>query len=149
MRLSKRLHGMGGRAAEWLGRVRVWLRGVMPRVAAAAAVLFVLRLLLAGTRAYRETPLGLLGLVTFLAVSATLTYYGLKFLVRLKRALLWRVRRRLVITYLFVGLTPVVLLLVLGLMVALGGSAQAMARVVTVQLSATERQALGSARALA
>ncbi|HYE14571.1 MAG TPA: SpoIIE family protein phosphatase [Pyrinomonadaceae bacterium] len=145
----KSLRGLGEKIAGWLGRVRVWLRGVMPRVAAAAAVLFLLRLLLAGTRAYHETPLGLLGLVTLLAVSATLTYYGLKFLVRLKRALLWRVRRRLVITYLFVGLTPVVLLLVLGLMVALGGSAQAMARVVTVQLSATERQALGSARALA
>ena len=58
-------------------------------------------------------------------------------------------RRRLIITYLFVGLTPVVLLLALGALAATGGSSQAMVRVVTVQLEATERQTLEGAQALA
>jgi sigma-B regulation protein RsbU (phosphoserine phosphatase) len=135
--------------AEALSRVREWLRRVMPRVALAAVALFLLRLLIRDTSLYRNTVVGLLGPLTFLAVAATVIYYGLKLLVRLKRRLLWRVRRRLIITYLFVGLTPVVLLLMLGALAATGGSSQAMGRVVTVQIDATERQALESARTLA
>src|SRR3712207_4526452 len=113
----------------------------MPRVAAAAAVLFVLRLLVQNTSLYRETFVGALGPLTFAAVAAVVCYYGLKILVRLKRLLLWRVRRRLVITYLFVGLTPIVLLLVLGYLAAMLGSGQAMVRLVTVEYNVTERQA--------
>ena len=137
------------RLAETLAVVREWLRRVMPRVALAAVALYVLFLLVRNTWLYRNTPVGVLGLLTFLAVSATIVYYGLKFLVRLKRMLLWRVRRRLIITYLFVGLTPIVLLLMLGALAATGGSSQAMVRVVTVQLNATERQTLEGARSLA
>ena len=51
---------------------------------------------------------------------------GLKLAVRLKRMLLWKVRRRLIVTYLLIGLTPVVLLLALGALAATGGSSQAM-----------------------
>jgi phosphoserine phosphatase RsbU/P len=130
-------------------RLERWLRRAMPRVALAAVVLFVVRWLLAGTELYRTTPLGLLGQLTALAVSATAVYYGARVLLRLKRMLLWRVRRRLVITYLFVGLTPIVLLVVLGFVATVGGSSQAMVRLVTVQLRAAERQALDEARALA
>jgi sigma-B regulation protein RsbU (phosphoserine phosphatase) len=121
----------------------------MPRVALAAVALFLVRLFVRDTRAYVETPLGLLGPVTFLACASVVLYYGLKILVRLKRMLLWKVRRRLIITYLFVGLTPVVLLFMLGALAATGGSSQAMVRVVAVQIDATERQARESARALA
>src|SRR5215212_10926055 len=142
-------HGASERAAEAFARAREWTRRVMPRVAIAAGVLYVLRLLLRDTGVYKNTPLGLIGPLTFLAVCAVLAYYGLKILVRLKRKLLWRVRRRLIITYLFVGLTPVVLLLALGALAATGGSSQAMVRVVTVEIEATERQALEGARALA
>jgi len=130
-------------------RVEERLRRVMPRVALAAVALFVVRWLVAGTEAYRTTPLGLLGPLTAAAVTAAVTYYLVRFLLRLKRMLLWRVRRRLVITYLFVGLTPVVLLLILGFVATVGGSSQAMVRVVAVQLRAAERQALDEARALA
>jgi sigma-B regulation protein RsbU (phosphoserine phosphatase) len=147
--MSSRLQGASDRFAEALARAREWLRRVMPRVAVAAVALYVLRLLIAGTWLYRNTPVRLVGLLTFLAVCATVLYYGLKILVRLKRLLLWRVRRRLIITYLFVGLTPVVLLLLLGALAATGGSSQAMVRVVTVEVGATERQALEGARALA
>ena len=109
-----RWQGVSESLAERLGRAREWLRRVMPRAALVAGGLFVARLFVRDTRLYRETPVGLLGVVAFCAVAFVLLYYGLKILVRLKRMLLWRVRRRLIITYLFVGLTPVVLLLALG-----------------------------------
>ncbi len=141
--------GVSDRFAERFARAREWLRRVMPGVALAALALYVVRLLIQGTSAYRETPLRLVGVLAFLAVAAVVCYYGLKLLVRLKRRLLWRVRRRLIITYLFVGVTPVVLLLLLGALVAAGGSSQAMARVVTVQVGETERHALESARTVA
>jgi phosphoserine phosphatase RsbU/P len=147
--MSGRLQKASDRFAEALAQVREWLRRVMPFVAVAAVALYVLRLLIAGTSLYRNTPLGLVGLLTLLAVSATVLYYGLKILVRLKRLLLWRVRRRLIITYLFVGLTPVVLLLLLGALAATGDSSQAMVRVFTVEVGASERQALEDARTLA
>jgi phosphoserine phosphatase RsbU/P len=147
--MGERLQRTSDRLADSSAVVREWLRRVMPRVAVAAVVLFVLRLLVRDTSLYRETPLGFLGALTFLAVCATVVYYGVKSLVRLKRLLLWRVRRRLIITYLFVGVTPIVLLLMLGALAAVGGSSQTMVRVVSVEISATERQALEGARALA
>jgi sigma-B regulation protein RsbU (phosphoserine phosphatase) len=147
--MSGKRQAASDRLAEALARAREWLRRVMPRVASASIALFLLRLLVRDTWLYRDTAFGLLGPLTFCAVAATVLYYGIKSLVRLKRLMLWKVRRRLIITYLFVGLTPVVLLLMLGALAATGGSSQAMVRVVTVQLGATERQALESARALA
>jgi sigma-B regulation protein RsbU (phosphoserine phosphatase) len=147
--MSSRLQGFSERSAEAFARARGWLRRAMPRAALAAGALFLLRLLVRDTATYKETAVGLLGPLTFLACAAVVLYYGLKLLVRLKRRLLWRVRRRLVITYLFVGLTPVVLLVALGALAAAGGSSQAMARAVTVQVGATEREALEGARALA
>jgi sigma-B regulation protein RsbU (phosphoserine phosphatase) len=147
--MGARRQGASDRFAEWFAGAREWLRRVMPRVALAALALYVVRLLIQNTNVYRSTPLRIVGLLAFLAVAATVCYYGLKLLVRLKRRLLWRVRRRLIITYLFVGMTPVVLLLLLGALVAAGGSSQAMARVVTVQVGETERQASESARTLA
>jgi sigma-B regulation protein RsbU (phosphoserine phosphatase) len=147
--MSSRLQGFSERSAEGFAWARERLRRAMPRVALAAGALFLLRLLVLGTALYKGTAVGLLGLVTFLACAAVILYYGLKLLVRLKRRLLWRVRRRLIITYLFVGLTPVVLLLALGALVATGGSSQAMVRAVTVQVGASEREALEGARSLA
>jgi sigma-B regulation protein RsbU (phosphoserine phosphatase) len=147
--MSGKLQEASDRFAEALARAREWFRRVMPRVALAAGALFLVRLLVRDTWLYRSTSFGLLGPLTVFAVAATVLYYGLKSLVRLKRLMLWKVRRRLIITYLFVGLTPVVLLLMLGALAATGGSSQAMVRVVTVQLDATERQTLESARALA
>src|SRR3954467_9205701 len=86
--------------------VQLWLRRVMPRVAVAAGLLFIAWIFLSNTHVYSETFVGsLLGPITFVAVSSTCVYYGFKALRWLKRKLLWRARRRLVITYLFVGLT--------------------------------------------
>ena len=147
--MGGRGQGASERFAERFARAREWLRRVMPRVALAALALYLVRLLIQGTAAYRETPLRIVGLLSLLAVLITVCYYGLKLLVRLKRRLLWRVRRRLIITYFFVGMTPVVLLLMLGALAAAGGSSQGMARLVTVQVGETERQAAASARTLA
>ncbi|MDT7689276.1 MAG: phosphoserine phosphatase RsbU/P [Acidobacteriota bacterium] len=147
--MGGRWQAASDRFAEGLVSAREWLRRAMPRVALAAVVLFLVRLFVRDTRAYSETPLGLLGPLTFCACAVVVLYYGLKLLVRLKRMLLWKVRRRLIITYLFVGLTPVVLLLMLGALAATGGSSQVMVRVVAVQIDATERQAQEGARALA
>src|SRR5215207_7190732 len=141
--------GASGSVAGRFARAREWFRRAMPRVALAAFALFLLRLFVRDTSLYRDTPFGLLGPFTLLACAAVLLYFGLKLAVRLKRKLLWKVRRRLIITYLFVGLTPVVLLLALGALAATGGSSQAMVRVVTVEIEETERQALEGANALA
>jgi sigma-B regulation protein RsbU (phosphoserine phosphatase) len=141
--------GVFERAAGLFARARESFRRAMPRVALAAAALFLLRLFVRDTSLYKDTPFGLLGPVTFIVCAGVVLYFSLKLAVRLKRKLLWRVRRRLIITYLFVGLTPVVLLLVLGALLATGGSSQAMVRVVTVEIEATERHALEGARTLA
>jgi sigma-B regulation protein RsbU (phosphoserine phosphatase) len=130
-------------------RARAWLGRVMPGVGVAAAVLFVLRMLFGRTRLYGDNAASrLLVFITTLAVVAALTYYGLKALFWLKRHLLWRVRRRLVITYLFVGLTPIVLFLLLGMLSAFGGSSQAMSRIIAAQFNTTEQQVRENARAL-
>ena len=137
-------------AARGLAAARRWLRRVMPQVAAASALLFVARALLRGTTLYRSTPLGtLLGLFTFLLVTLTLVYYGYGALRWLKRRLLWRVRRRLIITYLFVGLTPIVLLAGLGFMFGYGMALNMMAGSIMLEVNSTERQTLAAGQALA
>src|SRR5215216_2409380 len=125
--MDGRRQSASGRWAERLAGAREWFRRAMPRVALAAGALFLLRLFVRDTPLYKDTALGLLGPVTFCVVSAVVLYYGLKLLVRLKR----------------------MLLLALGALAATGGSSQAMVRVVTVEIDATERQALETARALA
>ena len=130
--------------------LRARLRRVMPRVAIAAGVCFVLRSFLRDTLLYRNGFVSaLFDLVTFCLVAATLGYYGGRMLLWLKRRLFWRVRRRLVITYLFIGLTPILLLTALGLIFTLGVSISGLSRTVTAQVEQTDRQALANARTLA
>jgi sigma-B regulation protein RsbU (phosphoserine phosphatase) len=122
----------------------------MPRVAIVAGGLVVLNLLFGNSWLFGENAVGVvLSLLTFCSVFVTVVYYLLKALVWLKRRLLWRVRRRLVVTYLFIGLTPIVLLASLGILSAFGGSSQAMSRIITSQLDTTERETLSAARNLA
>ena len=132
-----------------VSRVRDWLRRVMPRVAIAAAVLFLLQWAFGNTRLYgAHLPGILLELVTFFVVSFTTVYFCFKGLRWLKRRLLWRVRRRLAITYLFVGLTPIVLLVILGFLFAISASIADMPRTVTMHLEETKKRSLMSARAI-
>jgi hypothetical protein len=109
-------------------------------VAIAATVLFIARLILRDTFLFGENTFGaLLEFITTLLAIITVVYYGFKVFRYLKLRLLWRVRRRLAITYLFVGLTPIVLLALLGISAMLGAG-QAMSRIVAVGMIASERQ---------
>src|SRR5882672_5430622 len=119
---------------------RAWLRRVMPFVAVAAAILGLARLTIV-TDAFVESHSlgalvqGLAGVSIFLAVS----YYGPKAIRWLWRKALWRLRRRLVITYLFVGLTPIVLMGALGLLAGFVVSAESMAKGVRQELGSLEK----------
>jgi sigma-B regulation protein RsbU (phosphoserine phosphatase) len=128
---------------------RAWLRRVMPRAAAVSAALFVVWLLIHNSRFYREGIVGRLFTVALLVIYFTAAYYALIGLRWLKQRVMWRVRRRLVITYLFVGLTPIVLLITLAAMVDFVGLSQVMTRIVRVQLVDKETQAHANARTLA
>ena len=129
---------------------RAFLRRVMPRVALAAVVMFVVWLLVNDRPFYRDSTItGWYGFLTFMVSTATLIYYGWWAMSWAKRKLLWRVRRRLAITYIFIGLTPIVLLAVLGIFAAMVGSQQAMVRIVAAEIKATDQHVRTSARTLA
>jgi sigma-B regulation protein RsbU (phosphoserine phosphatase) len=129
--------------------LRAWLRRVMPRAAILSAALFAVWLMIHNSRFYREGFVGTLFTLALVLIYFTAAYYGFQGLRWLKRRLMWRVRRRLVITYLFVGLTPIVLLLTLAAMVDFFGLSQVMTRIVKVQLVDKENQAQANARTLA
>lgn len=139
---------VAGKASESvLARVSRFLRRRMPYIAIAATVCFVLWLILSNFDSFQVSDLGdLFSLFTFLLVWFTILYYTARAFRWTKRHLLWRVRRRLIITYLFIGLTPIVLCTVLGLVAWAGLAPQAMARLVSVQTNATETQTLANAR---
>src|SRR5215213_7485249 len=148
--MQKQIEGKQRGLSRSLAGARLWLRRVMPRVALAASFLLVLWLSFGDTSLYRQSFVGpALRLLTICAATLTGVYYGLKALRWLKRKLLWRVRRRLIVTYLFIGLTPIILMTLLGLLSAFGGSGQGMARIITAQVNATERQTVASAHGLA
>jgi sigma-B regulation protein RsbU (phosphoserine phosphatase) len=132
-----------------LDGARARLRRVMPRVAVAAAIIFVAWVVAKQIGLARLGAIALFFDLAFVVVYAAALYYGLRGLRWLKNKLLWRVRRRLVITYMFVGLTPVVLLVMLGALTGLLGLNQVMTRVVKVHLGAEESQTLDVARMLA
>jgi sigma-B regulation protein RsbU (phosphoserine phosphatase) len=122
----------------------------MPRVAVAAAILLIARMLLRHTFLFGDNTLG--GLLEFISsclIFITVLYYSLKTLRWMKRRLLWRVRRRLVVTYLFVGLTPIILLALFGMVASFGTSGEAMSRIVTAQMNANNEETARSAQTIA
>jgi len=121
----------------------------MPRAAVVSAALFVLWLFIHNSGFYQKGMAGQLFSFALVLIYFTAFYYGFKSLRWLKQRVMWRVRRRLVITYLFVGLTPIVLLITLAAMVNFVGLSQVMTRVVKVQLADKENQSLANARTLA
>lgn len=126
-----------------------WLRRVMPRAGILAAALFAVWLLIHNSRFYREGITGQLFTIPLLLIYFTAAYYGFVGLRWLKRRVMWRVRRRLIVTYLFVGLTPIVLLITLAAMIDFIGLRQVMTRIVEVQLVDKENLAQANARTLA
>jgi sigma-B regulation protein RsbU (phosphoserine phosphatase) len=126
------------------------MRRVMPRVAIAAGVLIVVQATLGGQAFIAEGFLGnVLGLATAATILLTFFYYGYRLLRRVTDVLLWRVRRRLIVTYLFIGITPIVLLTVLAFLAEFAVSAEAMARTISVQVNLVVNQAAAGARELA
>ena len=122
----------------------------MPRVAIGAAALLALSILVGDNEPIAGSFIGaLLSIATFLSVMLTLFYYSYRLFRRFADLLLWRVRRRLVITYLFVGLTPIVLLALLGVISGFGITAEALARIVSSELDLMKEQAAAHASALA
>ena len=121
----------------------------MPYVALAALALIALGELLSGflLPGYRLFD-GPLRYVTIPLVLLTIAYYGLSVFHWVTNRLLWRVRRRLLITYLFVGLTPIVLLSTLAMIAGFGVSAEAMTRIVTVEVDSTVKSAGAAVQAL-
>jgi sigma-B regulation protein RsbU (phosphoserine phosphatase) len=129
-------------------RLGLWLAGRMPALALAAGVLLVLSLLLPGAPGISGAFSDLLQVLALAAFLASAGYYAALAVGRLGRLLLWRVRRRLVITFLLIGVPPVVLMGVLGVIAGFGILAEAMARIVTAQIDLALVQTQGAAAAL-
>jgi sigma-B regulation protein RsbU (phosphoserine phosphatase) len=59
------------------------------------------------------------GAVATLALLVSLTYFGWRLFVLIKRRLLWRVRRKLILSYIFIGVIPSLLILIFFLLAAI------------------------------
>lgn len=98
------------------------------------------------TSVYKETDFGsLFSSLTFLVVGFTLVYYGYRAIHWFRYKFLWRVRRRLVVTYVFIGLTPILLLVTLSLIAIFGINNQGASKLIESQIAATENTASISA----
>jgi len=118
------------------------LRSAMPRVGILSGILIAIRLFVISDEYAETSSLGsLIHALAVLGGILTAGYYGPKAVRWLWRKLLWRVRRRLVITYLFVGLTPIVLMGSLGLLAGFIVSAESMARAIRQEVHAAESRA--------
>ena len=72
----------------------------------AKAIIAVLRLAGSG----ESTMLGSIDLVAGLAIAAGAVYFLVRLFVLAQRRLLWRVRRKLILSYIFIGVVPAVLI---------------------------------------
>jgi sigma-B regulation protein RsbU (phosphoserine phosphatase) len=118
----------------------LWPRGWVARGAwyslGLAVVLFVLETLLRlVSRSWAE---GLGGWVKFLLIDAALLFLILAFRAA-KRKILWRLRNRLIVTYVFIGVIPAVLLVSMALITLYGLAGQFAIFVVTSEISARLR----------
>jgi len=121
----------------------------MPFAAIAAAILCLARLTFVSDAFVASHPIGaLIQALTEVSILLSVLYYGPKAIRWLWRKTLWRVRRRLAITYLFVGLTPIVLMGALGLLAGFVVSAESMARGVRQEMRSAEEAASTAAHGL-
>jgi sigma-B regulation protein RsbU (phosphoserine phosphatase) len=118
----------------------LWPEGRMARLAcylvAMAAVLFSLQELLSLFAASWGQHLG--GWVEFLSFLATVLFSILAFR-WLKRRVLWRLRNRLIVTYVFIGVIPAVLLVTMALITLYGLAGQFAVFVVTSEINSQLR----------
>jgi sigma-B regulation protein RsbU (phosphoserine phosphatase) len=118
----------------------LWPQGRMARLAcylaALAVVLFALEKLLGLFSLSWGEHLG--GWVSFLAFLACILFFILGFR-WVKRRILWRLRNRLIVTYMFIGVIPAVLLVAMGLITLYGLGGQFAVFVVTSETDAQLR----------
>ena len=108
LRLRARLLAAGLWPQGWVARGACYSLGF-------AVALFALEMLLKVLAPKWSNSLG--GWVRFLVIDAALLFSVLAFR-WLKRKILWRLRNRLIVTYVFIGVTPAVLLVVMALFTA-------------------------------
>ncbi|MGC1373636.1 MAG: SpoIIE family protein phosphatase [Candidatus Sulfotelmatobacter sp.] len=118
----------------------LWPQGWVGRGAyysfALAVGLFILQILLRlFSPAWGDT---LTGWIQFLAFDAALLF-SISFFRVLKRKLLWRVRNRLIVTYVFIGVIPVVLLVLMAVITAYLFAGQFASFVVTSEIKSQLR----------
>src|SRR5580700_6916245 len=101
-----------------------------------AVVLFALEMLLKLLAPKLSDSLG--GWVKFLVIDAALLFSVVAFR-WLKRKLLWRLRNRLIVTYIFIGVIPAVLLMVMALITLYGFAGQFAIFVVTSEINSQLR----------
>src|SRR5499427_9660588 len=118
----------------------LWPEGRMARLACymagLAAVLFALEKLLQLLSLSWGQYLG--GWVSFLTFLACVLFFILAFR-WIKRRILWRLRNRLIVTYVFIGVIPAVLLVAMGLITLYGLGGQFAVFVVTSEVHAQLR----------
>ena len=118
----------------------LWPQGRMARLACylagLAAVLFLLEKLSVLVHLSWGEHLG--GWISFLAFVACVLFFILAFR-WVRRRILWRLRNRLIVTYIFIGAIPVVLLLCMGLITLYGLGGQFAVFVVTSEIDAQLR----------
>lgn len=118
----------------------LWPQGRMARLACylagSAAGLYALEKLLGIFAPSWGAHLG--GWVGFLAVVAAILFYILAFR-WVRRRLLWRLRNRLIVTYVFIGVIPAVLLIAMGMITLYGLGGQFAVFLVTSEIHAQLR----------
>jgi sigma-B regulation protein RsbU (phosphoserine phosphatase) len=123
-----------------LVQAELWPEGRMARIACyvlgLAGALYALQKLLGLVKPLWGGHLG--GWVAFLAVVGAILFSILSFR-WLKKKLLWRLRNRLIVTYVFIGLTPVVLLFAMAFLTIYLFAGQFANFVVTAEISAQLR----------
>src|SRR5690242_13152027 len=121
-------------------RDELWPQGRMARLAcymaALALLLYVVETLLALFSSSLGQYLG--GWIGFLAFCAGVLFFILGFR-WVKRRILWRLRNRLIVTYVFIGVIPAVLLVAMGLVTLYGLGGQFAVFVVTAEIHAQLR----------
>jgi phosphoserine phosphatase RsbU/P len=122
----------------------LWPRGRMARLACylagSAFVLYALRKLLGLFAPSWGAHLG--GWVGFLAFVAAVLFFILGFR-WVKRRILWRLRNRLIVTYMFIGVIPAVLLVAMGLITLYGLGGQFAVFLVTSEIHSQLRSMAG------
>jgi phosphoserine phosphatase RsbU/P len=121
-------------------RAELWPQGRIARLAcylAALAIgLFVLEELLGLLAASLRNYLS--GWVEFLAIAAAVLFFVLAF-IGVKRRILWRLRNRLIVTYVFIGVIPAVLLVTMAVVTLWGLGGQFAVFVVTSDIQSRLR----------